>query len=147
MADLPKTAPAETDAPNGVIKLRPVEISGAAQQFYSYAGYLVLGKEIIEYDAIKFVYEPASGSPATASKWIRNESDIQSNLGLAEPNTFKPTGEYRIKERNVFNAVSDDADLTHSADINSLRSEWTGQKWNSETGIFTPDNSEFVHLP
>ena len=144
MADLPKTAPAETDAENGVIRLRPVEISGAAQQFYSYAGYLVLGKEIIKYDAIKFVYEPASGSPATASKWIRNESDIQSNLGLAKPNTFKPTGEYRIKERNVFNAVSDDADLTHSADINSLRSEWTGQKWNSETGIFTPDNSEFA---
>jgi hypothetical protein len=142
MADLPKVAPAETDAPKGVIKLRPVEISGAAQQFYSYAGYLVLGKEIIEYDAIKFVYEPASGSPGSASKWIRNESDIQSNLGLAKPNTFKPTGQYRIKERNVFNAVTSDADLTHSADIDSLRTEWSGQKWNSETGNFTPDNTE-----
>jgi hypothetical protein len=142
MADLPKVATAETDAPKGVIKLRPVEISGAAQQFYSYAGYLVLGKEIIEYDAIKFVYEPASGSPAVAYKWIKNESDIQSNLGLAKPNTFRPTGEYRIKERNVFNAVSSDADLTHSANIDSLRTEWTGQKWNSETGNFTPDNSE-----
>jgi hypothetical protein len=142
MADLPKTAPAETDAPKGVIKLRPVEISGAAQQFYSYAGYLVLGKEIIEYDAIRFVYEPASGSPAVAYKWIKNESDIQSNLGLAKPNTFKPTGAYRIKERNVFNAVSSDADLTHSANIDSLRNEWTGQKWNSETGNFTLDNSE-----
>ena len=142
MADLPKNAPAETDAPKGVIKLRPVEISGAAQQFYSYAGYLVLGKEIIEYDAIRFVYEPASGSPAVAYKWIKNESDIQSNLGLAKPNTFKPTGAYRIKERNVFNAVSSDADLTHSANIDSLRNEWTGQKWNSETGNFTLDNSE-----
>jgi hypothetical protein len=142
MADLPKTASAETDAPKGVIKLRPVEISGAAQQFYSYAGYLVLGKEIIEYDAIRFVYEPASGSPAVAYKWIKNESDIQSNLGLAKPNTFKPTGAYRIKERNVFNAVSSDADLTHSANIDSLRNEWTGQKWNSETGNLTLDNSE-----
>lgn len=142
MADLPKTAVAETDAPKGVIKLRPVEISGKAQQFYSYAGYLVLGKEIIEYDAIKFVYEPVSGTPATAYKWIKNESDIQSNLGLAKPNTFKPTGEYRIKERNVFNAVTADADLTHSAEIVTLRNDWSGQKWNSETGDFTPENSE-----
>lgn len=142
MADLPKNAPAETDAPQGVIQLKPIEISGAAQQFYSYAGYLILEKEIIEYDAIKFVYEPASGSPATAYKWIKNESDIQSNLGLAKPNTFKPTAVYRIKERNVFNAVSDDADLNHKANTDSLRTEWTGRKWNSETGVFTTDNSE-----
>ena len=142
MADLPKNAPAETDAPQGVIQLKPIEISGAAQQFYSYAGYLILEKEIIEYDAIRFVYEPASGSPATAYKWIKNESDIQSNLGLAKPNTFKPTAVYRIKERNVFNAVSDDADLNHKANTDSLRTEWTGRKWNSETGVFTTDNSE-----
>ena len=96
----------------------------------------------IEYDAIKFVYEPASGSPLVAYKWIKNESDIQSNLGLAKPNTFRPTGEYRIKERNVFNAVSADEDLTHSADIDSLRTDWTGKKWNSESGVFTPDNTE-----
>jgi len=142
MADLPKIATAETDAPNGVIQLRPIEISGAAQQLYSYAGYLILEKEIIEYDAIRFVYEPSSGSPATAHKWIKNESDIQSNLGLAKPNTFKPTGVYRIKQRNVFNAVFDDADLNHKVNTDSLRAEWSGKKWNSETGIFTTDNSE-----
>ena len=48
----------------------------------------------------------------------------------------------KIKERNVFNAVTADADLTHSANIDSLRTEWTGQKWNSETGNLTPDNTE-----
>lgn len=142
MEDLPKNATPEADAPKGVIKLKPVEISGAAQQFYSYAGYLVLGKEIIEYDAIKFYYEPVLGTPAVQYKWIKNESDIQSNLGLAKPNTFKPTGVYRIKERNAFNAVSVDADLNHSAEIDSLRTEWTGKKWNSETGVFTTDNTE-----
>ena len=103
---------------------------------------MVLGKEIIEYDAIKFYYEPVSGTPAVQYKWIKNESDIQSNLGLAKPNTFKPTGVYRIKERNAFNAVSVDADLNHSAEIDSLRTEWTGKKWNSETGVFTTDNTE-----
>lgn len=142
MEDLPKNATPEADAPKGVIKLKPVEISGAAQQFYSYAGYLVLGKEIIEYDAIKFYYEPVSGTPAVQYKWIKNESDIQSNLGLAKPNTFRPTGVYRIKERNAFNAVSVDADLNHSAEIDSLRNEWLGYKWNSETGNYTPDNTE-----
>ena len=142
MADLPKNATPEVDADKGVIQLRPIEISGAAQQLYSYAGYLILEKEIIEYDAIRFVYEPASGSPSTAYKWIKNESDIQSNLGLAKPNTFKPTGVYRIKERNVFDAVSDDADLNHKVNTDSLRAEWSGKKWNSETGDFTTDNSE-----
>ena len=142
MADLPKNATPEVDADKGVIQLRPIEISGAAQQLYSYAGYLILEKEIIEYDAIRFVYEPASGSPSTAYKWIKNESDIQSNLGLAKPNTFKPTGVYRIKERNVFNAVSNDADLNHEVSTDSLRTEWSGKKWNSETGDFTTDNSE-----
>lgn len=151
MKDLPAVAPAEgvpgseLYAPKGVINLESVQISGAATTFYSYTGYLVLGKEIIEYDAIKYQYVPLAGG--LAEKWISSASDIQANQALAKPSTFKPVGQYRIKERNVFGVVSstDTASLTHSADTSGLQSDWTGSKWNSTEGTFiTPSNSVFT---
>lgn len=145
--DLPAVATAQTDAPLGVIKLSPVQISGSATKLYSYTGYLVLEKEIIEYDAIKYIYEPAiaiTGQP-TVEKWITSDSDIQASQALAKPNTFKATGQYRIKKRNVFDIVKDNADLVHKSDTTSLQAEWTGSKWNSVTGNFTtPDPSVFT---
>jgi hypothetical protein len=123
----------------GVIKLSPVQISGSATKLYSYTGYLVLEKEIIEYDAIKYIYEPSIAIPGqpTVEKWITSDSDIQASQALAKPNTFKATGQYRIKKRNVFDVVKDNADLVHKSDTTSLQNEWTGSKWNSVTGDFT----------
>ncbi len=139
LEDLPAVATAQTDAPLGVIKLSPVQISGSATKLYSYTGYLVLEKEIIEYDAIKYIYEPSIAIPGqpTVEKWITSDSDIQASQALAKPNTFKATGQYRIKKRNVFDVVKDNADLVHKSDTTSLQNEWTGSKWNSVTGDFT----------
>jgi hypothetical protein len=147
--DLPANATPETDAPLGVIKLSAVQIASSARQLYSYSGYLVLGKEIIEYDAIKYSYEPVApvNNEKVVYKWITAESDIQANQALAKPNTFRATGLYRIKKRNAFDVVSptDTASLTHSADITSLAADWTGSKWDSVAGTFGPtDNSVFT---
>jgi len=144
--DLPAVATAQVDAPLGVIKLSPVQISGSAGKLYSYTGYLVLEKEIIEYDAIKYNYEPLppiSGQP-TVSKWITSDSDIQANQAIAKPNSFMPTGEYRIKKRNAFDIVKNNEDLIHKTETESMKDKWTGNKWNSVTGNFTPDQSVFT---
>ena len=138
--------PTTPNADLGVVTLSPVQISSSAKQLYSYNGYLVLGKEIIEYDAIKYVYEPVipiAGQP-TDFKWITSDSDVQSGQALAKPNTFAPTGEYRIKTRNAFDIVKNVADLTHSADTISLQGEWTGSTIESTTGIITGDESIFT---
>ncbi len=141
--------PTTPGADLGVVTLSPVQIASSAKQLYSYSGYLVLGKEIIEYDAIKYIYEPVVAIPGqpTISKWITSESDVQSGQALAKPNTFKPTGEYRIKTRNAFDVVKDVADLKHSADTTSLQAEWTGKRWESTVGgagSFTTDQSVFT---
>jgi hypothetical protein len=131
----------------GVIKLSPVQISSSAKQLYSYTGYLVLGKEIIEYDAIRYSYEPLPKivGQATVSKWVTAESDVQSGQALGQPNTFKPTGEYRIKTRNAFDIVKNVADLRHVVNTEDLQDDWTGSTWESTTGLFTtPSPSVFT---
>jgi len=138
--------PTTPGADLGVVTLSPVQIASSAKQLYSYNGYLVLGKEIIEYDAIKYTYEPITpiaGQP-TVSKWITSDSDVQSGQALAKPNTFAPTGEYRIKTRNAFDVVKNVADLSHSVDTISLQGEWTGRTIESTTGIITVDESIFT---
>ena len=144
--DLPAVATPEVDAPLGVIKLSPVQISGSAEKLYSYTGYLVLEKEIIEYDAIKYNYKPLPAIPGkiTESKWITSDSDIQANQALAEPNSFMPTGQYRIKKRNAFDVVKNNEDLIHKTETESMKDKWAGNKWNSVTGNFTSDQSVFT---
>ena len=144
--ELPAVATAQTDAPLGIIKLSPVQVSGSDNKLYSYSGYLVVEKEIVEYDAIKYTYEPypaISGQPVV-EKWITSDSEIQASQALSKPNTFKATGQYRIKKRNAFDIVKDNADLIHKVNTESLKNEWAGNKWNSVTGNFTPDQSVFT---
>lgn len=143
----------ELHAPNGVIRLQPVVIAGYEKQFYSFTGYLVVEKEIIEYDAILYEFIPLDSEPGleeSNSKWIESETDIQKYQGLAKPNTFKPTGIYRIKSRNVFEVVkpTDTKSLTHTVtldSLNGLTDEWEGRKWTSSAGTFgNKDNSIFT---
>jgi len=150
--DLLATAPqvgtigSDNYAPLGIVYLSPVQISGSATKLYSYTGYLVLEKEIIEYDAIKYIYEPVvpiAGQP-TAEKWITSDSDIQANQALAKPNTFRATGQYRIKKRNAFDVVKNSADLIHKTNTDTLQGEWTGSQWNYLKGYFTPTANLFT---
>lgn len=138
-------------AANGVIRLQPVVISGYEKQFYSFTGYLVVDKEIIEYDAILYEFIPLDSEPgleASESKWITSETDIQKYQGLANPNTFKPTGVYRIKARNVFEVVkpTDIESLTHNVNLDSLTNEWYGQKWTSTAGTFGGEDKSVFTL-
>ena len=149
--DLLPNAPAEgtqgTDdyAPLGVVYLEPVVIRGQEKQLYSYNGYLVIEKEIIEYDAIQYQYQDINDS-SVKYKWMQSESDVQKSQGLAKPNTFAPTGKYRIKARNVFNVVSntDTVSLTHIVNTDTLAAEWEGKKWDSVAGTITSDQSVFT---
>lgn len=151
-ADLLSTAPqvgtigSDNYAPLGVVSLQPVVIDGAAKQLYSYSGYLIVEKEIVEYDAIQYTYQEALSPNAVKYKWMTSESDVQRYQGLAKPNTFAPTGLYRIKGRNLFNAVSptDTASLNHYVSTASLESSWKGQTWDSKTGILTDKQSVFT---
>ena len=144
--DLLAIAPAETDAPDGIVYLSPVQVSGIATKLYSYTGYLVLEKEIIEYDAIKYIYEPLPPIPGqtTVEKWIVSDSEVQASQALSKPNTFRATGQYRIKKRNAFDIVKNNADLIHKTNTEALQNEWTGRRWDSVTGDFTPDQSVFT---
>lgn len=143
----PPTPPIDPEAPLGVIELDMVRISGEAKQLYSFSGYLVVNKEIIEYDAIKYSYQPlGAAKTVSVSKWITSESDIQSSQALAEPKTFKPEKQYRIKKRNAFDIIpaGNTADLIHIVDTEAIRAEWKGYEWNSTTGDITLNSSESV---
>jgi hypothetical protein len=143
----PPSTPVDAEAPLGSIELDMVRISGEAKQLYSFSGYLVVNKEIIEYDAIKYSYQPIGAAKTVAAyKWITSESDVQSGQALAEPKTFKPEKQYRIKKRNAFDIVpaGNTADLIHVVDTDAIKGEWKGYEWNSKTGDFVLNNGDAV---
>jgi hypothetical protein len=142
-------------APLGTVSLEPIVASGIGKQLYSFNGYLVIQKEIVEYDAIEYSYTSAAAGDngAIKTKWITSDSDIAKYQGLAKPNTFAPTARYRIKTRNAFNVLGPvtssytqammDADMTHNLDTDGMAAEWSGYKWDSKTGVFADNNSIF----
>jgi hypothetical protein len=153
-------APADTNlsgevSPKGVVNLDPVVIESEDKKIYSYSGYLLLDKEIIEFDAVEYSYVALETSTYDTTlleyvgpkvvKWITSDSDVSKYQGLAAPQTFTPTGRYRIKERNAFGIIpSGDTDgLTHSVNISKLKEEWKGYKWNSVSGVFTENEYVF----
>jgi hypothetical protein len=157
--DLLPVAPADTNSAgevsaNGVVHIEPVVVEGGDKQIYSFSGYLILDKEIIEFDAIEYTYVKLATATYNTSilkyvgptdvKWMTSDSDVSKFQGLAAPQTFAPTGRYRIKTRNAFGVVpaGNTEDLTHSANITPLKAEWRGQKWNSVSGVFT--DSDYV---
>lgn len=147
VVSLPATAPAETDlngtgaAPLGSITLQPVVIDGYATKLNAYSGYLVIQQEIIEYDAIKFYYTPTEGG-SVKYVWITSDSDISKFEGLSEPDTFKPTFQYRIKTRNAFNLLT--APMAHDVNTAQLKTEWGGRVLNTTSGISTVDQTKFT---
>lgn len=153
-------APSDTNSsgevsPNGVVHIEPVVVDGADKLIYSFSGYLVLDKEIIEYDAVEYQYVELATATYNQSinswvglskaRWITSDSDVSKYQGLSAPNTFKPTGRYRIKTRNAFGvlASSDTAAMTHVIDVDKLKQEWSGFKWDSTTGTFTANDYVF----
>lgn len=140
------SAPAETDAPLGVVRLAPISVYSdlADTSFYNKAGYFLINNEIVEYDAMEFQYEPLSGS-GTVKKWITSDSDIAKYLGESKINSFKPTLKFRIKQRNAFNATGKGIGTgeEHSVDVDKLKGEWKGSKLNITAKTNVDDQSVF----
>jgi hypothetical protein len=134
-------------APKGIIMLEPVVTVGDVKQLYSYSGYLVIEREVIEYDAISYSYEPIIEGPKKYI-WMTSESDVQKHQGLAKPNTFAPTAIYRIAKRNVFNTidlVKDPYGMRHLVDDNVEAIGWVGRTLNIKDGVAgLPDSSLFA---
>jgi len=93
------------------------------------SGYLVLNDEIIEYDAIKYVYRNAVArqvdgisvaAGAELFQWIESDVDLQKYQALAQINSFQPTGEYRIKTRGAFGTVVS----SHTIDIDGYKNDF-----------------------
>jgi hypothetical protein len=94
-----------------------------------YTGYIAIGGEIIEYDAIQYQYTDLNGSAQFAD--IENPTDALKHLGLAQPgaSNFQPNGKYRIKTRGAFGT----AIQSHSVNAEDKLSSWNGYnvKWVS----------------
>jgi hypothetical protein len=95
----------------------------------SYNGYLVVDNEIIEYDAIQYIYTPLAGG-AQQSVDIMSESDIKRYRSLAGPNSldFQSSKAYRIKTRGAFNTTP----AAHSASDSQVAS-WTAKSTDFKT--------------
>lgn len=111
------------------ISLEPVYTNNYTnqQQLYSYSGYLVVEDEIIEYDAIRYIYLPI-GQTALSKVDISSSSDLFKYRGLSQPGSenMKPTGEYRIKSRGAFGTgPSANTGYPHRSGTDSQLQSWT----------------------
>ena len=103
------------------------------QKFVFFNGYILIDSEIIEYDAIEYMY---TDSLTGATKYIdvRSKSDLSRYKGLAASSvnsnatTYKtsmaPTGRYRIKTRAAFGTKK----ANHYADPKSEAAGWIPYK-------------------
>ena len=144
---LPAVATAETDAPLGVVTLSPVTVYGDSVDttFYNKAGYFLIDREIIEYDAMEFQYESRTQANTIIKKWITSDSDIAKYLGESKLGSLKPTLRYRIKKRNAFNASGKGVDVgeAHAVELSDLKNGWYGLKIDTVAKTSSQDNSVF----
>ena len=138
-AALTKTLDSSTTT-GGSIYTEPVSIYDSAVDhvFYQKAGYLLINKEIIEYDAIKYTYQ-VYNTTTVAEQWITSDVDIAKYQGQSVAGTFKPTGEYRIKTRNAFGLLT--APETHEVNISAIKNRWTTYVYDKDAETSTLNNS------
>jgi len=94
-----------------MFKLNPNTINSARPDkiLDSFAGYVMINGEIIEYDGLWYQYVPSSGN-TPIRVLIKNQSDIWKYSALAKPGykNFYPTGEYNIKTRGALSTSKSD---------------------------------------
>lgn len=103
-------------------KLNNTTIDTAQNQqcLYNFNGYVLLNNEIIEYDGVEYQYTPLEGG-AQIPVDIKSQSDIYKYRSLSKAGYssiydsnsahFKPTGRYKIKQREALNTKK----ATHEA--------------------------------
>jgi hypothetical protein len=87
---------------------------------YNYTGYLAVGSEIIEYDAVNFEYVDLNGTKQFVD--LISKTDNNKYLGLSQQGTLKPSGKYRIKTRGAFGTKPDN----HYIDAQDIVDSWSG---------------------
>jgi len=87
---------------------------------YNYTGYLAVGSEIIEYDAVNFEYVDSNGTKQFVD--LISKTDNNKYLGLALQGTLKPSGKYRIKTRGAFGTPVSN----HYIDAQDIVDSWNG---------------------
>lgn len=122
---------------NGLqIETRTIDDYSQYQSVFNFNGYLMIGSEVFEFDALEYQYDPKTNSASTPDwqrVWVESASDISKYKYLAKngyadtnrPETayFKPTGRLRVKSRK---ALGTEAGLHTAAGPDSLTA-WTGR--------------------
>lgn len=154
-----QVAPAETDAPLGVIHLE--YIPELDNSFSSKSGYVVINHEVIEYDAVQYQYIDLNEYTAATQNfistgqgqvvypknvWITADIDLAKYQSLSKPMSFKATGNLRIKTRNAFNILNSTSssyasDMTHTVDVTSILNNWTTHLLDTKAHTLTNANN------
>jgi hypothetical protein len=87
---------------------------------YNYTGYLAIGSEIIEYDAVNFEYVDLNGTKQFVD--LISKTDNNKYLGIGQQGTLKPSGKYRIKTRGAFGTPISN----HYIDAQDIVDSWSG---------------------
>jgi hypothetical protein len=87
---------------------------------YNYTGYLAVGSEIVEYDAVNFEYVDSNGTKQFVD--LISKTDNNKYLGLGQQGTLKPSGKYRIKTRGAFGTPVSN----HYIDAQDIVDSWNG---------------------
>ncbi|MGA1046805.1 MAG: hypothetical protein ACO3UU_02255 [Minisyncoccia bacterium] len=123
LEDLPDTVTTGSYMKLGIISINPDEIT-TTQILQSFAGYVLINSEIIEYDAIEYEYDPISGG-AKVQRNITGPSDYIKYRGEAKvlnnETSFRPTERYRIKTRAAFGTKLQ----SHTKSLSGVPSGWT----------------------
>ena len=112
-----------TTGTGGYINLSPsvVNPQELGLTLYNYSGYLAIGSEIIEYDAVQFEYVDLNGTKQFVD--LTSKTDNNKYLGLAiQGGALAPSGKYRIKTRGALNTKVE----THYAAAQNIINSWSG---------------------
>lgn len=122
--------PGPNDGGRSYITFAPITNSlfDSSQILYSFSGYVVVNSEIIEYDAIEYQYVPKNGT-GFINVDIETQNDIFKYRTDAQPgpDSFRPTGRYRVKSRGAFNTTP----AVHIGSRNKTEAAWPsfGVNW------------------
>ena len=118
------------------VETRTIDDYSQYQSVFNFSGYMMIGSEIFEFDAIQYQYDPKTNETSTPDwqlVWVESASDITkykylAKNGYADPNKpetayFKPTGRLRVKSRAALGTATD---LHTAAGPDSLTA-WTGR--------------------
>ena len=124
--NLPSTR-ISTSTPNYMTLKAVVQNEASKNQILdSFSGYVVIDSEIIEYDAVQYVYYDLSGNKQEV--WVEDYPQALKYLGLAAPgaSNYQPNNRYRIKTRGAFDTKPAD----HFANAQGILDSWKGYTVN-----------------